>query len=287
MDGLAAYQATLNQPLPAGAYPGDVVVRQPIERYSAADQQTWRTLYRRQSALMPGRAATAFVEALAALELGDAIPDFEQLSARLMRATGWRIVAVNGLCSDRVFFEHLANRRFPVTWWLRAPEQLDYLQEPDLFHDVFGHVPLLMNKIFADYMQAYGKGGLKALAVGGEQALAQLARLYWYTVEFGLIREAKGLRLYGAGILSSKGETLYALDSDTPHRLRFELERIMRTDYKIDEFQRCYFVIDSFNELFDATRPDFTPLYRALAGAEDIAADAIVAGDVMIGRMAA
>jgi phenylalanine-4-hydroxylase len=225
MDGLAAYQATLNQPLPAGAYPGDVVVRQPVERYSAADQQTWRTLYRRQSALMPGRAATAFVDSLQALKLGDAIPDFEQLSALLLRATGWRIVAVNGLCSDRVFFEHLANRRFPVTWWLRAPEQLDYLQEPDLFHDVFGHVPLLMNKTFADYMQAYGKGGLKALAVGGERALAQLARLYWYTVEFGLIREAAkdggGLRLYGAGILSSKGETHYALDSNTPHRMRF------------------------------------------------------------------
>jgi phenylalanine-4-hydroxylase len=286
MDGLTAYLATLHQTLPAGAYPGDVVVRQPLERYSAADQQTWRTLYRRQSALMPGRAATAFVEALRSLELGDAIPDFKKLSAHLMRATGWRIVAVNGLCSDRVFFEHLANRRFPVTWWLRAPDQLDYLQEPDLFHDVFGHVPLLMDKTFADYMQAYGEGGLKALKVGGERALAQLARLYWYTVEFGLIREQEGLRLYGAGILSSKGETLYALDSNTPHRLRFALKRIMRTDYKIDEFQRCYFVIDGFDELFTATRPDFTPLYRELAGTSDIPADAILPGDELVERAA-
>jgi phenylalanine-4-hydroxylase len=183
-----------------------------------------------------------------------------------------------------VFFEHLANRRFPVTWWLRAPDQLDYLQEPDLFHDVFGHVPLLMDKTFADYMQAYGEGGLKALKVGGERALAQLARLYWYTVEFGLIREQEGLRLYGAGILSSKGETLYALDSNTPHRLRFALKRIMRTDYKIDEFQRCYFVIDGFDELFTATRPDFTPLYRELAGTADIPADAVLPSDELVER---
>jgi phenylalanine-4-hydroxylase len=176
-----------------------------------------------------------------------------------------------------------------VTWWLRAPDQLDYLQEPDLFHDVFGHVPLLMNKTFADYMQAYGEGGLKALRVGGVEALAQLARLYWYTVEFGLIREpvvggSGGLRLYGAGILSSKGETLYALDSDTPHRLRFDLKRIMRTDYKIDEFQRCYFVIDGFDELFEATRPDFTPLYRDLAGTTDIPAEAVLGGDDLVER---
>jgi len=282
MTGLQAYQTTLNATLSAGAYPGDVVVEQPYQLYGVAEQQTWQTLWRRQSAMMPGRASNAFIAGLQQLDLGDRIPRFSELTKKLKALTGFEIVAVNGLCSDRVFFEHLANRRFPVTWWIRSPEQLDYLEEPDLFHDTFGHVPLLANPVFADYMQAYGEGGLKALRVGGQQALSQLARLYWYTVEFGLMREEGKLKIYGAGIVSSKAETLYSLESTTPKRLGFDLMRIMRTQYKIDDFQRCYFVIDSFDELFDATRPDFTPLYEKLKTLPEIEAEAIVAGDRLI-----
>ena len=286
MTGADAYRALLDAPLAAGAYPGDVVVEQPYARYGTAEQETWRTLWRRQSALMPGRACAAFVEGLRRLDLGERIPRFEALSRTLRARTGFEIVAVNGLCSGPVFFEHLASRRFPVTWWIRSPEQLDYLEEPDLFHDTFGHVPLLADPVFADYMQAYGEGALKALRLGGETALAQLARLYWYTVEFGLVREAGGLRLYGAGIVSSRGETLYSLESDTPKRLGFDLLRIMRTQYRIDDFQRCYFVIDDFAQLFEATRPDFTPIYQRLRALPEIEPDAIVAGDRLIGTRA-
>ncbi len=282
MTGLQAYQTTLNATLSAGAYPGDVVVEQPYQLYGVAEQQTWQTLWRRQSAMVSGRACNAFIAGLKQLDLGDRIPRFSELTKKLKALTGFEIVAVNGLCSDRVFFEHLANRRFPVTWWIRSPEQLDYLEEPDLFHDTFGHVPLLADPVFADYMQAYGEGGLKALRVGGQQALSQLARLYWYTVEFGLMREAGKLKIYGAGIVSSKAETLYSLESTTPKRLGFDLMRIMRTQYKIDDFQRCYFVIDSFDELFDATRPDFTPVYEKLKSLPEIEAEAIVAGDRLI-----
>ncbi|MGE3905470.1 MAG: phenylalanine 4-monooxygenase [Reyranellaceae bacterium] len=283
MNGNLAYQTTMRTALASGAYPGDVVVDQPYALYGAAEQQTWRTLWRRQSALMPDYACAEFNDGLRKLDLGDRIPRFEELTQRLKPLTGVEIVAVNGLCSGPVFFEHLANRRFPVTWWIRSPEQLDYLEEPDLFHDTFGHVPLLANPVFADYMQAYGEGALKALRLGGQTALEQLARLYWFTVEFGLIREAGALKIYGAGIVSSKAETLYSLESNTPRRIGFNLLRIMRTQYRIDDFQRCYFVIDSFDELFDATRPDFTPLYEKLKTIPEIAADAIVAGDRLIG----
>jgi phenylalanine-4-hydroxylase len=199
------------------------------------------------------------------------------------RATGWRIVAVPGLVPDEVFFRHLAARRFPATNWIRRPEQLDYLQEPDIFHDVFGHVPILMNPVFADYLQAYGRGGLKALGLG---ALNKLARLYWYTVEFGLIRTGQGLRIYGSGIVSSRGETIYSLESEVPKRIAFDLMRIMRTDYKIDDYQANYFVIEGFEQLFEATRPDFTPYYRALETQDDIAPGVVVPGDRLISAAA-
>jgi phenylalanine-4-hydroxylase len=165
---------------------------------------------------------------------------------------------------DDVFFEHLANRRFPAGQFIRKPHELDYLEEPDVFHDVFGHVPLLMNPVFADYMEAYGRGGVKAHAIGPD-ALQNLTRLYWYTVEFGLIDTPDGLRIYGAGIVSSKGESLYSLEPAAPNHIGFDLQRIMRTKYRIDTFQKTYFVIDSFEQLMQATSPDFTPIYAALA----------------------
>jgi phenylalanine-4-hydroxylase len=246
----------------------DYVIAQGWERYTGEDHAIWRTLYDRQSHLLPGRACRPYLEGLKGLEIAaDGIPDFRRLSDVLGRATGWQVVAVPGLVPDDVFFRHLANRRFPATSWIRRPDQMDYLQEPDVFHDVLGHVPILMNPVFADYLQAYGLGGLKAQALG---ALHNIARLYWYTVEFGLIMTAEGLRIYGSGIVSSRTESIYALESPKPKRIAFDLMRIMQTAYRIDDLQLSYFVIDGFDQLFDATRPDFTPYYEQLRGRPDI-----------------
>jgi phenylalanine-4-hydroxylase len=241
------------------------VVEQPWDRYSASEHEVWDTLFRRQRELLPGRACKEFLDGVERFGLGDGgIPKFADLNRVLAQATGWELVGVEGLLPDEVFFDHLAHRRFPVTWWIRQPDQLDYLSEPDLFHDMFGHVPLLLNPVFADYMQAYGRGGMKAFALGPE-ALVNLTRLYWYTVEFGLINTGEGMRIYGAGIVSSKGESIYCLDSPAPNRIGFNLPRVMSTRYRIDTYQQTYFVIDSFEQLFDATRPDFTPIYASLA----------------------
>lgn len=265
----------------------DYTLDQPRHLYSAEDHGVWRDLFRRQAAILPGRACDEFLAGLDGLgvaaeyENGGGIPDFERLSDILEKATGWRIVAVPGLVPDDVFFGHMAERRFPVTWWIRRRDQIDYIQEPDVFHDIYGHVPLLMNPVFADYMQAYGRGGLKAAGLG---ALHHLARLYWYTVEFGLIETPAGLRIYGSGILSSKTESVFCLDSAAPNRLRFDLRRVMRTKYRIDTFQKSYFVIRGFDELFAATRPDFTPLYAELAQMPDLGAAEVVPQDDVVTR---
>lgn len=261
MDNTIAAHYTSSHPddLPQQA---DYTVTQPLHLYTAHDHATWQTLYERQEQLLEGRACDEYLDGLKQLDMDKhRVPDFNDLNLILQKATGWQIVAVNGLVPDDVFFEHLANRRFPCTWWMRRPEQMDYLQEPDCFHDVFGHVPLLINPVFADYMQAYGQGGVKAERL---QVLHMLARLYWYTVEFGLIRTPQGLRIYGAGIVSSKTESIYCLESDVPNRIGFDLQRILRTQYKIDDVQKTYFVIDSFQQLFDETRADFTEMYEAL-----------------------
>ena len=240
----------------------DCLIEQGFDRYTDADHTTWRTLFERQSKILRGRACREFLDGMDGLGVtADGIPDFRRLSDILDRATGWQVVAVPGLVPDHVFFWHLANRRFPATNWVRQPEQMDYLPEPDVFHDIFGHVPLLMNPIFGDYMAAYGRGGLKALRLG---ALDHLARLYWYTVEFGLLRTDAGLRIYGSGIVSSREESVYCLESPAPARIAFDLGRVMRTRYRIDDLQDGNFVIDSFEQLFEATRPDFTPYYEAL-----------------------
>ena len=240
------------------------IVEQPWAEYSRTDHEVWAQLFRRQREILTHRATREFIDNQERFGMSpDAIPKFEDLNRVLQAGTGWEIVGVEGLLPDQVFFDHLANRRFPVSWWIRKPEQLDYLSEPDLFHDLFGHVPMLLNPVFADYVQAYGRGGVKAHAIGAE-ALMNLTRLYWYTVEFGLISTSEGLRIYGSGIVSSKGESVYCLESDSPNRIGFDLERIMRTRYKIDTYQQTYFVIDSFEQLMDATRPDFTPIYARL-----------------------
>jgi len=260
----------------------DYVIAQDWQAYRPAEHHTWRRLVARQRSRLPGRAAPDFLAGLDALAILDGgIPDFDRLNDILGKATGWRIVAVPGLVPDDVFFAHLANRRFPVARFIRTPEQMDYLEEPDVFHDIFGHVPMLMNPNFADYMQAYGEGGQKALGLG---ALKQLSRLYWYTVEFGLIETAAGLRIYGAGIVSSAGEVEFALDSASPHRIRFDLKRVLRTEYKIDDFQANYFVIGDYRELFDLAQQDFTPIYRALENTSDINPGRLLPADELLQR---
>ncbi|RJG03433.1 phenylalanine 4-monooxygenase [Noviherbaspirillum sedimenti] len=268
----------------AGALRGDYaqadqhyVVRQDWDACTPQQHELWRRLYRRQAALLPGRACQLFIDSLARMDAADGIPRFERTTAALFKATGWQLVAVPGLVPDQVFFEHLASRRFPVTVWLRAPQEFDYIVEPDVFHDFFGHVPLLFDPVFADHLQAYGQGGLKALGLGG---LPYLARLYWYTVEFGLMQSAQGLRAYGAGILSSGGEIDYCLRSPQPRRIPFNLERVMRTLYKIDAYQETYFVIRDFQQLFDDTQPDFAPIYARLQGLPALQPDGLLPGEV-------
>jgi phenylalanine-4-hydroxylase len=254
----------------------DYTVSQVYSTYRDTDQDRWRRLYARQMRLVPGRACPEFLRVVGTLGYEAGIPRFDEVNERLDRATGWRVVAVPGLLPEHVFFTHLAHRRFPVTVWLREEHEFDYIVEPDVFHDFFGHVPLLFDPMFADYMQAYGRGGQKA---EGLHALEYLARLYWYTVEFGLVRGSGGLRIYGAGILSSPSEVSYALSSPLPRRVGFNLERVMRTRYKIDSFQQTYFVIDDFGQLFRETAPDFTPLYAGIAGQEPYPADAVLPQD--------
>ena len=257
----------------------DYTCEQNWSAYTEADHDTYRRLYERQSALLPGLACDAFIEALPSLGVKDHIPRFEEINARLKPATGWELVAVPGLIPERPFFELLANRRFPVTDWIRTPEEFDYIVEPDVFHDLFGHVPLLFNPVFADYVQRYGAGGLKAHELGAGELLS---RLYWYTIEFGLIQQADGLRAYGAGILSSSGELRHSVTSLQPQRIALNLQRCMRTRYKIDDYQATYFVINSFDQLFELTAPDFTPLYEAVRSLGDIGAGDSIASDSFI-----
>jgi len=239
----------------------DYTCDQDFAAYTAEEHALYSRLYERQIRQMPGLASQEFIASLAALDAATHIPDLEKVSRKLRTQTGWELVAVPGLIPEEAFFSLLAKRRFPVTKWLRTPLEFDYVVEPDIFHDFFGHVPLLFNPVFADYMQAYGIGGLKA---SSQDACEFLARLYWYTVEFGLIRNGNELRIYGAGILSSATETRHSLYSTEPNRVAFDLERIMRTEYTIDSFQGTYFVIDSFDQLFEATAPDFSPIYQRL-----------------------
>lgn len=244
---------------------GDFTIDQGWENYTADEHAVWDLLYKRQMDVLPGRAADEFLEGLKLLDLAKGgIPNFVTMSDELEALTGWRVVAVPGLVPDAIFFEHLANRRFPAGQFIRKRDELDYLQEPDVFHDVFGHVPMLANPIFADYMEAYGKGGMRSLELN---ALKNLAALYWYTVEFGLIKTDKGMRIYGAGIVSSKTESVFALEDASPNRIGFDLKRVMTTDYRIDDFQQTYFAIDDYKQLFDATvETDFAPLYDEMQG---------------------
>jgi phenylalanine-4-hydroxylase len=241
----------------------DYSVEQDWARYTADEHALYRRLFERQSRLVPRYACPEWIDAIAGLDAAREIPRFQEVSRRLRQATGWEIVAVPGLIPDDAFFTHLANRRFPVTVWLRKPEEFDYIVEPDVFHDFFGHVPLLFDRTYADHLYEYGKGGLKAMRL---DAVKMLARLYWFTIEFGLMNTAAGVRAYGAGLLSSGGELAYSVEDPRPQRVLFDLERAMRTEYQIDRYQEKYFVIDSFEHLMRETAPDFAPIYARLRG---------------------
>lgn len=262
-----------------GDYSGaraDFTVEQSRHAYAEADHLLWRRLYARQSELVPRYACREFAAGLMRTDCADAIPDLDRVSELLQRTSDWRLVAVPGFIPDEQFFRHLAARRFPVTVWLRKPEEFDYLVEPDIFHDFFGHVPMLFDRRFADFVQRYGEQGLRALEAG---ALPMAARLYWYTVEFGLIDGGDGLRAYGAGILSSGGETPYSIESDVPLRVRFQMERCMRTRYMIDDFQKTYFVIRSLDELADAMSQDLLPVIARLRDEPELQPDRLYPGD--------
>jgi phenylalanine-4-hydroxylase len=261
----------------------DWTIPQDWQRFTPAEHAMWDQLFERQAKQLSGRVAPAFLDGLNVLRMGKSgIPHFGELSERLMKLTGWQVVAVPGLIPDEVFFDHLANRRFVSGNFIRTPDQLDYLEEPDVFHDVFGHVPLLAHPVFADYMQAYGQGGQRATALG---MIQNLSRLYWYTVEFGLIRHGDDLRIYGAGIVSSHGESIFALDNPSPNRIGFDLERVMRTKYRIDDYQQNYFVIDSFDDLLRQTlETDFGPIYARMANQRDIEIDTILPGERLFTR---
>ncbi|MCE9507446.1 MAG: phenylalanine 4-monooxygenase [Alphaproteobacteria bacterium] len=254
----------------------------PQKQFTAGEHDIWRTLYKRQLEVLPGRAIGMFMDSLSTLGINqDRIPSLDEVNEILMKRTGWQVVPVPGLIPDEPFFELLANRRFPCGNFMRTKDQLNYIQEPDIFHDLFGHVPLLADPVFGNYIEAFGRGGLKAAKLG---TVEKLARLYWYTVEFGLIQEAEGLRIYGAGILSSPKESVFCLESDSPHRIKFDLKRVLQTHFQIDDFQDNYFVIDSFQQLFDETYMDFAPVYAELAHKPQYEPGVLVKGDKVVHR---
>jgi len=257
----------------------DYTVPQDMSAYRPEHHALWRRLYDRQVRLAKTHACREFLDGLAGLDVADGIPDFERSNRILGRLTGWQLVAVPGLIPNDVFFDHLAHRRFPVSWWIREEHEIDYLVEPDVFHDYFGHVPLLGHPVFADYMQIYGEQGLKALAAG---EVKRLSRLYWYMVEFGLIKNQDGLRAFGAGILSSFGETRYSVESPEPNRIAFDLKRVLRSEYRIDTYQATYFVLEKFEDLFEASRGDLLPIYGELSHLPDVAATARLPEDRLV-----
>ncbi|MDZ4308386.1 phenylalanine 4-monooxygenase [Allopontixanthobacter sp.] len=273
------YTAPLRKP----AHLGEDWVEPKQTKYSSEDDAIWDDLFARQMEVLPGRAASAFLQGLDKLALGQGgVPEFGKMSEDLGALTGWSVVPVPMLIPDHVFFWHLANRRFPAGNFIRTRETFDYIQEPDVFHDVFGHVPMLTDPVYADYMQEYGRAGWKAMR---HNRLKALGALYWYTVEFGLVLEEGALRAYGAGILSGPTEIVFALDAKSPNRIMLNVDRVMRTDYVIDDLQPTYFVIESFEDLYHQTvERDFDRLYRSLSPAFTYANSAVIDVDDVLHR---
>ncbi len=276
-------QGVFAAPLVRPAHVGEDWLEPDQRSYSADEHAVWDELYARQMEILPGRAASAFLAGLERLDLSQGgVPRFDRLSAELGALTGWSVVPVPMLIPDHVFFWHLANRRFPAGNFIRSRTEFDYIREPDVFHDVFGHVPMLADPVYADYMQEYGRAGWKAMR---HNQLKSLGALYWYTVEFGLIQEAEGLRVYGAGILSGPAEAVYCLEADSPNRIMLNVDRVMRTDYVIDDLQPTYFVIESFEQLYhDTVDRDFDRLYRSLSPGFTYANSAVIDIDDVLHR---
>lgn len=230
------------------------VSHQPDEQgyvaYSAEENSVWKTLFERQMALLPHRACDAFIQGLSDLELSaDCIPQLPEVSRRLRAKTGWEVVPVVALISARKFFELLANKRFPAATFIRVREELNYVKEPDIFHELFGHCPMLTIPVYADFIHQYACQVLTLPE--SEWALCQ--RLFWFTVEFGLIRTHEGVRAYGGGILSSISEISYSVESDVPMRAMFQPVAVLRTPYRIDQLQPVYYVINHYEELYSVT----------------------------------
>lgn len=246
-----------------------LVIDQGWNDYTPDNHESWQILYDRQMEVLRPRVCPEYLQAVE--ELGftaNKIPNFDEVNERLRTATGWEIVATNGLVKSKPFFDMLADRKFPSGYFIRDKDQLDYLEEPDIFHDLFGHIPLLTNPSYANYMHEYGVGGARALKY---KTTKNLARLNWWTIEFGLIQKEDGLKLYGAGLCSSFGEAQYCVDDPSAHHIKFDLERCMRTQVYINDFQPTYFVIDSFEDLFEqAVNTNFSPMYKSFKGLEGI-----------------
>ncbi|MEE4538737.1 MAG: phenylalanine 4-monooxygenase [Erythrobacter sp.] len=276
-------QDVFTAPLARPAHVGEDWLEPEQTRYDSDDDAIWDDLFARQMEVLPGRAASAFMAGLDKLDLGrGGVPDFRLISEELDKLTGWSVVPVPMLIPDHVFFWHLANRRFPAGNFIRTRETFDYIQEPDVFHDVFGHVPMLTDPVYADYMQEYGRAGWKAMRYN---RLKALGALYWYTVEFGLIEEADGIRAYGAGILSGPTEARFSVEAQSPNRIMLNVDRVMRTDYVISDLQPTYFVIESFEDLYRQTvERDFDRLYRNLAPGFTYANSAVIDVDNVVTR---
>jgi phenylalanine-4-hydroxylase len=270
-------------PLARPAHVGEDWLEPAQTDYSTEDHKVWDDLFARQMEVLPGRACSAFLQGLDKLDLGKGgIPEFGALSQELGALTGWSVVPVPMLIPDHVFFWHLANRRFPAGNFIRTRETFDYIEEPDVFHDVFGHVPMLTDPVYADYMQEYGRAGWKAMRYN---RLKALGALYWYTVEFGLIEEAGHVRAYGAGILSGPTEARFAVEAESPNRIMLNVDRVMRTDYVISDLQPTYFVIESFADLYRQTvERDFDRLYRSLPAGFTYANSAVIDVDNVLHR---
>jgi phenylalanine-4-hydroxylase len=270
-------------PLVRPAHVGEDWLEPAQTAYTSEDHRVWDELFARQMEVLPGRACSAFMAGLEKLDLGrGGVPEFGQMSEELGALTGWSVVPVPMLIPDHVFFWHLANRRFPAGNFIRTRETFDYIEEPDVFHDVFGHVPMLTDPVYADYMQEYGRAGWKAMRYN---RLKALGALYWYTVEFGLIEEPDGIKAYGAGILSGPTEARFAVEAQSPNRIMLNVDRVMRTDYVISDLQPTYFVIPSFEDLFRQTvERDFDRLYRSLPAGFTYANAAVIDVDNVLHR---
>lgn len=263
----------------------DWTIDQGWERYTEQEHATWRTLYQRMTKLMKGRACALFERGIKELPMdSEQIPNFVELSKRLYKHSGWTVVAVPGLVPDNVFFEHLANRRFPSGCYIRRPHEMDYQEYPDVFHDIFGHIPLLMYPLMGDFIQNCGKAAVKAHQLNQTDLIERIARLYWYIVEVGLVQEENGIRSFGAAIASSEKEILFALEDRSPNLVKFDASRVMRSEFWIYDLQQTYFVLDDMDDLIKIAQLNLDELAAQLSGTPDIELGELIDADQIIQR---